>query len=213
MNEEISEQLIEGLRRRPCLWDNSLPYEERGPNKKQLAWDTIAKVEFNGKFCIEHFKQRWKDLKDQYIKKRSKRTKKRGTGQSRQESQDDEDIEEEELGIGKFPFYAQMDSFLANANKTNIEPISSITPQQKQLSTVATVSKTGTKEKTNSMLDELLVSCLSQQGEKEPDEMDAWLNYVRSILKKLPESIREDLQIQFVAKCLQALNGQKRNQE
>ncbi|KMQ84413.1 hypothetical protein RF55_17796, partial [Lasius niger] len=65
------ELLIELVRTRRGLWDHSIPLTERTRLKKESLWQEIVNV-FDGSLSMETVKQRWKHLRDSYIKARKK---------------------------------------------------------------------------------------------------------------------------------------------
>lgn len=65
------ELLIELARTRRGLWDHSIPLTERTRLKKESLWQEIVNV-FDGSLSMETVKQRWKHLRDSYIKARKK---------------------------------------------------------------------------------------------------------------------------------------------
>ncbi|EFN69099.1 hypothetical protein EAG_05682 [Camponotus floridanus] len=65
------ELLIEFVRIRRGLWDHSLPTSERTRLKKDSLWQEIVNA-FDGSLSMEAIKQRWKHLRDSYMKARKK---------------------------------------------------------------------------------------------------------------------------------------------
>ncbi|XP_011339959.1 uncharacterized protein LOC105280836 isoform X1 [Ooceraea biroi] len=65
------ELLIELVRTRRGLWDHSIPITERTRLKKESLWQEIVNA-FDGSLSMETVKQRWKHLRDSYIKARKK---------------------------------------------------------------------------------------------------------------------------------------------
>ncbi|EFN69401.1 hypothetical protein EAG_00504, partial [Camponotus floridanus] len=63
--------LIEFVRIRRGLWDHSLPTSERTRLKKDSLWQEIVNA-FDGSLSMEAIKQRWKHLRDSYMKARKK---------------------------------------------------------------------------------------------------------------------------------------------
>ncbi|KAM0734134.1 hypothetical protein ACS0PU_012499 [Formica fusca] len=65
------ELLIELVRTRRGLWDHSIPISERTRLKKDSLWQEIVNV-FDGSLSMEAVKQKWKHLRDSYMKARKK---------------------------------------------------------------------------------------------------------------------------------------------
>ncbi|XP_018317354.1 uncharacterized protein [Mycetomoellerius zeteki] len=65
------ELLIELVRVRKGLWDHSIPPSERTKLKKDGLWQEIMNI-FDGSLSMETIKQKWKHLRDSYMKARKK---------------------------------------------------------------------------------------------------------------------------------------------
>ncbi|XP_029157965.1 uncharacterized protein LOC114930370 isoform X1 [Nylanderia fulva] len=65
------ELLIELVRVRRALWDHSIPTSERTKLKKDNLWQEIVNA-FSESLTLETVKQRWKHLRDSYMKAKKK---------------------------------------------------------------------------------------------------------------------------------------------
>ncbi|XP_011882824.1 PREDICTED: uncharacterized protein LOC105570318 [Vollenhovia emeryi] len=68
-NDEI---LIELVFQRPALWNHKLPLQDRTNLKKDALWLEVSNGMGGGKATIKWVKNRWKDLRDAYVKARKK---------------------------------------------------------------------------------------------------------------------------------------------
>ncbi|XP_077256689.1 uncharacterized protein LOC143894369 [Temnothorax americanus] len=101
------ELLIELVRTRKALWDHSIPSNQRTKLKKENLWQEIVNV-FDGSLYVPEVKQKWKQLRDAYIKARKKM---RGYVRSGSAAESGHPLR------SSFAYYEEM-KFLDNTEKT-----------------------------------------------------------------------------------------------
>ncbi|XP_071576223.1 uncharacterized protein [Temnothorax nylanderi] len=215
-----NELLIELVRTRRSLWDHSIPTSERTKLKKDSQWQEIVNV-FNGSLSMGTVKQRWKQLRDSYIKARKKM---RGYVRSGSGAESGHPLQ------SSFAHYEEM-RFLDDTIKTAptvssiqhlLEPnspdvdvddmqvdmtagnltncddsILDITRPPSELSRRSSCSSSGEKKKIaqrQAEIENKFLNMVEEVSQKKRDIVDSFLDQLGDILRRLPYVRRRNLQ-------------------